>query len=72
MFYLKQNLPRWERTLRVALGMLIAAGAVASLPASSALLWAALAAAATLALTGFVGFCPACAMAGRKPLRKGP
>lgn len=72
MFYLKQNLPRWERTLRVALGMLIAAGAVASLPASSALLWAALATAATLALTGFVGFCPACAMVGRKPLRKAP
>lgn len=72
MFYLKQNLPRWERTLRVALGTLIAAGAVASLPAGSVLLWAALAAAATLALTGFVGFCPACAMVGRKPLRKAP
>lgn len=53
MFYLQQNLLRWERTLRVTLGMLIAAIVVVSPPARSALLWAALAATATLALRGF-------------------
>lgn len=70
MFYLQQNLLRWERTLRVTFGMLIAAIAVARLFASGALLGAALAATATLALTGFAGVRPACAMVGPKPLRK--
>jgi len=69
MFYLQQNLPWWERALRVALGAAVAIAALA-LQANGLMLWLAVAAAATLALTGFVGFCPACAMFGRRPIRK--
>lgn len=71
MFYLQQNLPWWERVLRVAFGAAVAIAALA-LQTSGLMLWLPVAAAATLALTGFVGFCPACAMLGRRPLRKAP
>lgn len=44
MFYVK-NVQGWERVLRVVLGLIVAAGIVAS---------------------GLVGFCPMCAMVGRR------
>jgi hypothetical protein len=69
MFYLQQNLPWWERMLRLALGAAVAMAALA-LETSGVMLWLAVTVAATLALTGFVGFCPACAMFGRRPIRK--
>ena len=51
MFFLKRNLPTWERAARIIGG--IAVGA-----------------AVTRVLTAFVGFCPACAMVGRRYLDK--
>lgn len=64
MFYLK-NVPTWERVLRAAIG--IACLAYAALAWNGALLplLAALTG-ATLSLTGLAGFCPMCALVGRK------
>ena len=63
MVYVK-NVPGWERVLRVIAG----AGALVAAPL---LLggwpgWALGASGAGLALSGLVGFCPACAMIGRR------
>jgi len=67
MFFLKRNLPTWERAARiiggVAIGVVVANGLTTGI-----VMWAALATAATLVLTAFVGFCPACAMVGRRYL----
>lgn len=67
MFYLKQNLPIWERAARITAGALITWAIVAGL-AVGMVKWVAIASAATMVLTAFVGFCPACAMAGRRYL----
>jgi hypothetical protein len=67
MFHLQRNLPAWERLLRVCAGIAIAAVAWQQLPAGG-LLWALLVAAATSVATAVVGFCPACALVGRRPL----
>lgn len=67
MFYLKRNVPGWERAMRVALGVTAAGLAVAYAPAPLAL-WAGVAGGLTFAVTGLVGFCPMCAMVGRKPV----
>jgi hypothetical protein len=60
-----RNVPAWERALRALLGiaLLIAAAAV---PFAGWMLWTALAAGATMVVTAFAGFCPACAMVGRR------
>jgi hypothetical protein len=65
MFYLKRNLPGWERAL------LAATAALFWLPPGMmvTLAWAS---AATLGLTSVIGFCPACALVGRKPLQTLP
>lgn len=66
MFHFKHNLPAWERLLRLFLAGLIATAAWA-IPGLGTWMGAAgLAAAALLAVTAFIGFCPACAMLGRK------
>lgn len=69
MFFIKRNLPVWERLLRIAAGTL-----VAWLLLNGVLVgigyWAGIGTAATLLLTAFVGFCPACAMIGRRYLDK--
>ncbi|MBN9528546.1 MAG: DUF2892 domain-containing protein [Alphaproteobacteria bacterium] len=63
----RKNVGAVERGLRIAAAAgLIAAGAIA-LPGTP-LGYGLIAAGAAAALTGFVGFCPACAMIGRKPL----
>ena len=67
MFFLKRNLPTWERAVRITAGIAVGA-AVAGGLTTGALTWLALATAATLVLTAFVGFCPACAMVGRRYL----
>jgi hypothetical protein len=64
MFYQK-NLPLWERVLRVCLALLTAAFG-ASLAPGPLVAWLAYGSALTLALTGFLGFCPMCALAGRR------
>lgn len=67
MFYFKRNLPTWERVTRILAGAAVGA-AVASGLTTDSVTWLAQATAATLVLTAFVGFCPACAMVGRRYL----
>ena len=60
----RKNLPVWERWLRVILGLaLIAYPILATPPLLFTVL--ALVSAAVVIVTGFIGFCPACAMVGR-------
>ena len=65
MFYFKTNLPGWERAIRVAMGAMIAAMAYKFAP-NAMMSWAGIGMGAMLAGTGFVGFCPMCAMVGRR------
>ncbi len=69
MFFLKRNLPTWERVLRVLSGAAIGAAVYAGL-STGVVTWLAVGTAATLVLTAFVGFCPACAMVGRRYLER--
>ncbi|UUZ67883.1 DUF2892 domain-containing protein [Polaromonas sp. P2-4] len=68
MFYLQRNLPAWERALRLGGGLVLAFVSVLWLPGGW-LAWTGLASALMMGLTGIVGFCPACALAGRQPVR---
>jgi hypothetical protein len=64
MFY-RKNLPGWERAMRVVAGLvLIAWGWLAF--AATPLGYAIVAGGVTAIVTGFFGFCPMCAMVGRK------
>lgn len=63
MLYLK-NLPAWERLLRNAVGLALVAYAL--LGTTGPWTWVLVVAAVILILTGVVGFCPACALAGRR------
>jgi hypothetical protein len=67
MFFIKRNLPLWERVLRVAVGLGIVVWAGLTVGIVS---WIAGATAVTMVLTAFVGFCPACALVGRRYLEK--
>jgi hypothetical protein len=60
MFYTK-NVPNWERVFRVFISL---AGAALAYQAGFG--WVVTAAVASFSLTGFFGFCPMCAMVGRK------
>ncbi len=64
MFFQK-NLPLWERALRVCLALVVATLGFTMAP-SVMMAWLAYGSAAILACTGFIGFCPMCAMAGRR------
>ena len=64
MFYQK-NLPVWERGIRVAMGFGLGAGGLIGLH-GGALGYGVAAMGGIVVLTGFIGFCPACAMVGRK------
>lgn len=66
MIFLKRNLPRWERTARIVTGLAIGAAAFAGFVPAGIVMYLAIATAATLVLTAGVGFCPACAMLGRR------
>ena len=63
MFYVK-NVPVWERIMRVTLGLIAAAAALLLLQG----VWGTVIAASAggLVLSGLFGFCPACAMVGRR------
>jgi len=63
MLYVK-NLPLWERSLRIGMGT--AATAYAVLNMDSVWGWVMVAGGVGAALTGLLGFCPACALAGRR------
>jgi hypothetical protein len=59
-----KNLPVWERVLRIGLsGTAIALALALMAPPWS---FAVAASAVGFALTGLVGFCPACALVGRR------
>jgi hypothetical protein len=63
MFYVK-NVPTWERVLRVIAGLAVVGWSLSALGGQ----WGTVAAlsAAGIVLSGLFGFCPACAMLGRK------
>jgi len=64
MFYAK-NLPGWERGLRVLAGALMFACGLFGL-AGLMIGYLIAASGVVTMLTGFFGFCPMCAVAGRK------
>ncbi len=64
MFFQK-NLPKWERALRLCIGLVIVIASFV-MPIEPAIKWVAVAAGVVFACTGFIGFCPMCAMFGRK------
>lgn len=63
MLYMK-NLPTWERLARLIAGVLAVAASLYLFAGTTAILLAA--SAAGIALTGLVGFCPMCALVGRR------
>jgi len=63
MWYVK-NVPNGERAARVLCGAIGAGAALALLSGPWA--WVGAASAACLTLSGLLGFCPACAMVGRR------
>jgi len=67
----RKNLYSWEQLARVAAGLVMALGAIWTLP-GALLGYALIAAGIGLALTGLFGFCPACAMIGRRPVGQQP
>lgn len=67
VLHLKRNVPLWERAIRLCLGAIAALGAIYFLP-SGALGVLGFAVAAMLGATAIVGFCPACAMLGRRAI----
>ena len=59
-----KNVPSWERVLRILVSLAVVIVGVVAL---DGLLCVAVAGGAVgFALTGLVGYCPACAMVGRK------
>lgn len=68
MFYVK-NVPTWERVLRVVTGLMVAAAALALLGG----MWGTVLAlsAAGIVASGLFGFCPMCAMVGRRLDKQG-
>ena len=63
MFYIK-NVPVWERLLRGMGGVALVVYALLMLDGTAT--WLAIAGASGLVLSGIFGFCPACAMVGRR------
>ena len=64
IFYVK-NVPTWERVLRVVMGLLALGFAAIHWGGSPVAIGAGVAG-AVLSMTGLFGFCPMCAMVGRK------
>ena len=65
MMYFKTNLPGWERAIRIAMGIMVAGLAYLYAP-NFLMTWVGVAMGVMFAGTGFIGFCPMCAMVGRK------
>jgi hypothetical protein len=63
MFYAK-NVPGWERIVRIVIGVM--ALAFAAMSWGSPIAVGAGVMGAVLSMTGLIGFCPMCAMVGRK------
>lgn len=67
MLYPK-NVPNWQRVIRIIIGLVLVGTAVNLLTQAGSVLLAIvlIAAALFLVVTGFVGWCPACALVGRR------
>ena len=65
MFYPK-NVPNWERAIRVVLGIVLIAIVLVQQPFGILGAIILIASGILTAATGFVGWCPACALVGRK------
>jgi hypothetical protein len=70
MMYIKTNLPGWERAIRIAMGVMVAGLAYLVGP-SPMMTWIGIAMGGMFAGTGFIGFCPMCAMVGRRIIGAG-
>ena len=69
MMVYQKNLPQWERWVRVLAGLTLVGWSL--LGTSSQLITALTVLSAVFIIgTGFIGYCPACAMVGRKPTTK--
>lgn len=68
MVYLKQNVPAFERLVRIVAGFGLAGAGIFWSMGNGTVWLAGLAVASGIiaAGTGFVGFCPMCALAGRR------
>jgi hypothetical protein len=64
MFYIK-NVPVWERVLRITIGLGLVLFVLFGHPAMSISILS-LSSATFVVLTGFFGWCPMCALVGRK------
>ncbi len=64
MLYVK-NVPGWERVLRVAMGIAMVAASLAYFGPTAAG-WGVGIMGAMAVMSGLLGFCPACAMVGRR------
>ncbi len=64
MLYMK-NVPTWERAIRTLMGIGLIAASVTYF-GSITIGWVVGIAGAMAAMSGMLGFCPACAMVGRK------
>ncbi|MCJ9701113.1 MULTISPECIES: DUF2892 domain-containing protein [unclassified Bradyrhizobium] len=62
MAFYRKNIGGLQQTVRVALGVALAVAALVYLAGGMA--WLVALGGAGFALTGFVGYCPMCAMAG--------
>ncbi|MEO6015133.1 MAG: DUF2892 domain-containing protein [Devosia sp.] len=65
MFY-RKNLYSWEQIARIVAGAAMIGGGLYFLPGWQG--WLVAASGLALAVTGVFGYCPACAMIGRKPV----
>jgi ethanolamine transporter EutH len=63
MFYAK-NVPNWERVVRIVLGLIVIAAVLHFMSGPAAVLIAV--SAAGIVASGLIGFCPMCALVGRK------
>lgn len=61
----RKNIYRWEQIFRLAVGAAMAIYGVFAMP-GAVMDYLVIATGAFVALTGLFGFCPACAMVGRK------
>lgn len=68
MFYIK-NVPGWERLLRILIGVACLGFTIMNLGTSGVVVFAGIVG-AMLSMTGLFGFCPMCAMLGRKLTKK--
>jgi hypothetical protein len=70
LFY-RKNVPGWERLVRVVAGIAMIVCGMLAFPGTPIGYLIACAGVVTL-ITGFVGYCPACAVAGRKTTSSSP